>query len=375
MKKILFVANYYYPYISGVSECLRIVAEGCAKAGYPVTVVTTNHAKLPANETINGVTVIRCPIMCKISKGVVSPAFILKVWRMTKQYDIINLHLPMLEAGLFSLFVNSSKLFTTYQCDINLKKSIINQLIVRIMDVSNNYCLKRSNEIIVSSIDYAMSSRIAAKYKNKLIEIAPPAKHYERIEGVRENHVKTIGFCGRIVEEKGLDVLLKAFKIVANQFDSVKLLIAGDYENIAGGSTYPQLIDYISKENLSNIMFLGKIAEEKMSEFYSSLDVFTLPSINSLEAFGMVQIEAMNCGTPVVASDLPGVRTIVQNTGMGLICKKNDAQSLAQCICTILNNPAKYTKSPEHIRDFYSEEGSVLKYMHLFSGATNKCGE
>lgn len=63
-----------------------------------------------------------------------------------------------------------------------------------------------------------------------------------------------------------------------------------------------------------------------MAEFYSSLDVFCLPSINPLEAFGMVQIEAMLCGVPVVASDLYGVRTIVGNTGMGLVCKKGDAR-------------------------------------------------
>ena len=135
----------------------------------------------------------------------------------------------------------------------------------------------------------------------------------------------------------GIDILIKAYKIIKETRDDIELLIGGDYENIAGGSIYPELKQYISENNLKDIKFLGKISENKMSEFYSSLDIFILPSINPLEAFGMVQIEAMLCGIPVVSSDLYGVRTIVQNTGMGLVHKKGNEQDLAQCILKILN--------------------------------------
>lgn len=103
-----------------------------------------------------------------------------------------------------------------------------------------------------------------------------------------------------------------------------------------------------------------------MAEFYSSLDVFCLPSINPLEAFGMVQIEAMLCGVPVVASDLYGVRTIVGNTGMGLVCKKGDVQNLADCIMKILDDPQKYTKSHQEIHDLYSTEWCVNAYLKCF---------
>ncbi len=103
-----------------------------------------------------------------------------------------------------------------------------------------------------------------------------------------------------------------------------------------------------------------------MAEFYASLDVFTLPSINSLESFGMVQVEAMLCGTPVIASDLPGVRTIVQRTGMGLICKRGDAEDLKRCIVQVMDCYDTYVKKRSQIEMYYSIEKSVNEYMGIF---------
>ena len=106
-----------------------------------------------------------------------------------------------------------------------------------------------------------------------------------------------------------------------------------------------------------------------MGAFYSSLDFFTLPSVNTLEAFGLVQVEAMMCGVPVVASDLPGVRTIPEKTGMGLVCKRSDPESLAECITEILDSPEKFIKTREHISSVYSTEITVNKHLTLFNEA------
>ena len=120
---------------------------------------------------------------------------------------------------------------------------------------------------------------------------------------------------------------------------------------------------------LFGISFLGKIAEEKMEEFYSSLDVFVLPSVNSLEAFGMVQIEAMFCGTPVIATDLYGVRTIVQKTGMGRVVKRNDPESLAHGIGEVLDHPEKYRRTKEEIQKYYGTK----KCVSVFQKAVDEC--
>ena len=147
------------------------------------------------------------------------------------------------------------------------------------------------------------------------------------------------------------------------------LKIAGDYKGVAGGSVYPDLISYIDKHDIKDVEFLGKLPEDRMAEFFSGLDVFVLPSVNSLEAFGMVQVEAMRCGTPVVASDLYGVRTIVRNTGAGLIHHAGDVDELAACIVKVLRNRDAYAKSLEEIEKEYSNELWFYKYKEaLFRG-------
>lgn len=366
MKKILIVLNYYYPYISGVSECARLIAEELVSRGYEVTVVTSKHEKLPEKEKINGVTVLRSKVWFKISKGVISPNFILRAIRMSKKYDVVNLHLPMIESGIISLFSKHKNLVATYQCDVNLPPSMINNFIVKVMDWSNGLCLKRAKKVVVTSLDYAKSSRIAFKYKNKLQAISTPIKNYNSISVKKDNKVKSIGFCGRIVEEKGIDVLIRAYEILCKSRQDIELVIGGDYMNIAGGSIYPQLRKYVEDHKLNRVKFLGKISENKMEEFYSALDVMTLPSINRLEAFGMVQIEAMLCGTPVVASDLPGVRTIVANTGMGEIAKRGDAVDLAEKIAMVIDNPQKYMVSKEKVLELYGNERVINEYIKTY---------
>lgn len=368
--RILFVLNYYHPYISGVTETVRLLAEGLAKdKNNQVTVLCSNHDKLKAEEVINGVRVVRAPIIMKISKGTVSPSFIRKAIKMSKENDVINMQAPMLESGIISRHIDPRKLLITYHCDINLRPSFLNKFIVKVMDHSHRVALKHAHKVIVTSIDYAKESRVAKDYLDKMIEIPPLFNETTPLKMKEISH--SIGFCGRIVEEKGIDVLLKAFRIVKREIPDAKLLIAGDYQNIAGGSVYPELRDYIDKNGIEDVEFLGKVLPKDLSKFYSPLSVFTLPSINSLEAFGLVQLEAMFCGIPVVASDLPGVRTIVKNTKMGLITKRKDEKDLAKQLIKVLKNRQKYVRDPEMILKLYSNESSKDKFEQLYRSIIN----
>ncbi|MCI8354052.1 MAG: glycosyltransferase [Lachnospiraceae bacterium] len=369
MKRILILLNYYYPYISGISEYARILAEGLVERGYQVTVVTSEHVPLKRKENINGVDVLRSPVLFRISKGTVSPAFLFRAIGMAGRADVVIMHLPMIESGLISTFVSGRKLIAMYHCDVNLPETMINKLIVKCMDISNRICLKRSRFVAVQTSDYAEHSRVAFRYREKYIEAAAPVKDYHRREPERRGGKKRIGFCGRLVEEKGIHVLLKAFEILLRIREDITLVIGGDYENVAGGSVYPELMNYIKEKKIPEISFPGKIAEEKMEEFYSSLDVFVLPSVNSLEAFGMVQIEAMFCGTPVIATDLYGVRTIVQKTGMGRVVKRNDPESLAHGIGEVLDHPEKYRRTKEEIQKYYGTK----KCVSVFQKAVDEC--
>ena len=368
--KVLFISNYYYPYVSGITSSTKLIAEELAsKKGIEVAVLCSNHDKLPKEEIINKVKVYRAPIWFKLSKGTVSPAFIRMARKMAKQYDVVHLQLPMLESGLITHLIDRKKLVANYHCDINLRPSLFNNFIVKIMDISHKIALNRIDRILVHTIDYAKTTRFTEKYLDKLIEVPPLHKEIKGVKCELKPH--SIGFVGRIVEEKGIDVLLKAFEIVKKEIPDAELRIAGDYLNVAGGSIYPELKEYVEKHDIKDVNFLGKVPEKDLAKFYSELGVFVLPSINSLEAFGLVQLEAMFCGTPVVASDIPGVRTIVQNTGMGLIAKVKDEKDLAKKLIEVLKNRKKYIVKADKINELYSNEVITNQYVGVYERKDN----
>ena len=363
-KKILFVSNYYAPYTSGITEGERLLAEELAKRGYMVKVITSKHdCTLSKKEMMNGVEVERCSVQMKISKGTVSIPFIVRVIREARRFDLVNMQLPMLEAGLVSIFIDRKKLVPMYHCDINLPNGIWNRLIILVMDLSHHICLKRSSRIWVTSIDYAKHSRVAYRYKNKFVETGGAIKKIDPGTYIRAGKYK-IGFFGRIVEEKGIDILIQAFEVLKKQGVNAQLLIGGDFQDIAGGSIYPDLKNYIQKNQIEDVWFLGKIPEKKIGIFYSSLDVLVLPSIHSLEAFGLVQVEAMLCGTPVVASDLYGVRTVVKKTGMGRICQAGNPFDFADGIKKVLEHREDYVKDRSFIQSIFSTGAFVDRSSH-----------
>lgn len=280
----------------------------------------------------------------------------------------MNLHLPMAEASIFSYLTSKQKLILTYQCDVNLPKSLFNSVIVNLMDKSSRASFKRARRIVVSSYDYAHSSRVLPDFKDKWVEIHPTSSFYKEFNTTRlgaTGDKSIIGFCGRIVEEKGIDVLLKAAPHVKKAIPNVRFLIAGDYKNIAGGSIYEELKSGIGWDE-TYVEFLGKLTTEELIDFYYSLDLFVLPSTNSLEAFGMVQVEAMLAGVPVVASDLPGVREITRKTKMGETATPKDEKKLADAIIKVLQNRDAYIKDKASIDNLFGVSSAAFKYSKCF---------
>jgi len=278
----------------------------------------------------------------------------------------------MLEAGFLSFLTNKRKIYVTYQCDVNLSNSIIDKLIMKTMDISSKILFSRANRIIVSSLDYACNSRTLPKYKDKWNEIHPVSPLYAKINSFSQKGNTDnvyIGFCGRIVEEKGIDYFLKSAPVIKEKIPNAVFIVAGDYQNVAGGSTYHKLKEDIGW-NGQYVKFLGRLTDEELIAFYSKIDLLVLPSINSLEAFGMVQVEAMLSGVPVVATNLPGVRGIIQKTGMGEIIEPRSVMSLVDGVLKVLNNKEKYLKSKEYIEDKFGGQRSIEKYVSLFDNKT-----
>jgi glycosyltransferase involved in cell wall biosynthesis len=111
-----------------------------------------------------------------------------------------------------------------------------------------------------------------------------------------------------------------------------------------------------------------------MAAFYPNLDVLVVPSLNSTEAFGLVQIEAMMNGTPSIASSLPGVRQPVRMTKMGEVVPIGDAQALAQALLEIFNNPEKYAGDPPAIAARFRPDNIAGEYEILIADILKSIG-
>jgi glycosyltransferase involved in cell wall biosynthesis len=112
--------------------------------------------------------------------------------------------------------------------------------------------------------------------------------------------------------------------------------------------------------------FLGNLSPEEMAAYYPNLSVLVVPSLNSTEAFGLVQIEAMLNGVPCVASALPGVRMPIEMHGMGRVAAIGDPAALAEAVLDVLAEPGKFGGDREAIRAAYDPDAIALHYERLF---------
>ena len=353
---VVVSANYYYPHVSGLSETARMVAERLANSGLKVLVVCCRHRKdLLQHEVINGVHVERVQVLKMIRNGPLSIFFPFVVAKRARNAKLLNMHLPMLESGFISFLTPRTKKATTYQCDYVGPISKLGKLIERILDASNKYAVTHSSATIVSSHDYAQQSRLASALTNA-VAIAPPfAVRLRGNPSFRDSEGFHYGFVGRIVVEKGITFLIEAFQQCGEPED--RLLIAGEGSQKIGESTFEQVLSLSQLD--PRIKLLGFVPEGRMSDLYASMDAFVFPSVNRLEAFGMVQLEAITAGVPVIASNLPGVRTIVLQTGFGLIAEPGDVEDLSRAMNKIRGfvPPTSFSVTPEE---------SLTSYLELF---------
>jgi glycosyltransferase involved in cell wall biosynthesis len=326
---VVVALTYYHPYVSGLTVVAKVLAERLAADGYRVAVVTTKHSPdLPTDEVIGGVEVHRCPIFARIGKGTLSHNFPTVAARFARRASLLHLHLPLLEAGAIAALAGSTPVITTYHCDLALPRSLFNAVQRTVVDASNRLAFRRSRLVVFSTEDYARTSRVRRAAGVRTMAIPPPCT--VRPQGsprFREGDGFHVGFLGRIVEEKGLDYLLDGFAVLSDP--DARLLIAGALD-VAGGSIIDQLRDKIERDD--RVRLLGFIDEDQLADFYASLDAFALTSVNSFEAFGIVQAEALMAGVPVVTTDLPGVRMPVQSLDFGEIVPPRDAKSIAAAL-------------------------------------------
>jgi glycosyltransferase involved in cell wall biosynthesis len=366
---LVIALTYYAPYVSGLTNMARDIAEGLAARGRRVTVVTSRYdSSLPREEEINGVRVLRAPVLTRLGRGVVAPEFVRLARATIAKAKVGSLQLPMLEAGAIAAGMRTP-LVSTYHCDVTLPAGLVNTVQRLVVDASNRFAMNKSAIVAVTSEDYARNSRMWPSIEPSMVVVPPPCPPPPPGEPTyRETDGLHVGFLGRIVREKGLEYLVRGFRALPDP--DARLLIGGDFLHVAGGSVIDQVREAIGDD--TRIRLLGFVPEERIGDFYASLDVFTLPSVNAFEAFGIVQAVAMLAGVPVLSSDIPGVRQPVAQTGFGTLVQPGDAAGITRALQSLQADPPDRTLGAATAHDAFSVAGVLDGYEVLLDKAVHQ---
>ncbi len=375
--KLLISLTYYSPHISGLTLSMRYLAELLAANGYEVVVVAAQHEKrLPLHEKMNGVAVTRVPYLFRLSKGFMMPAFVASAYEAVRHVDVVMITLPQAEGFLVVLLAKllHKKVVCLYICEVTISSNRITQthVIVSLLRFVNRMTIFFADKIVTLTDDFAKHNEILKKRKVHgvyPVMISPQIDNDQRDILLHKFSDKKyyIGYLGRISQEKGISYLLEAIPLLQKEFNDEFVIVLAGPKKTVGEEEYQKKISSLLERYPELVVHLGELSDRQLGAFYSLLDVFVLPSTNNTEAFGMVQVEAMYCGTPVVTTDLPGVRVPVQKTGMGELVPAQNVESLAEGICKVLKNRKHYVKSKETIAEIFSAEKILKKYQELLT--------
>lgn len=378
--KIAEVVCAFPPYKGGMGQSVFELSKYLSRKGADITVFTPNYQDI-ASEYNEGFKVRRLRPFFKFGNA----AFLPQLCQRLKGYDAVHLHLPFLGGTLpvfwHLLFHSKKKLILTYHMDL-VGKGIRGSIFWLYKKLVLPLVFLRANKIIVSSTDYAEHSDISAYFKkrrNKFMEIPfgvditrffPKAKDQNLLEKYFITpEEKVILFVGGLDEAhyfKGLEVLLRAGKILSDSGNqNFRIVVVGD------GEKKHDFQNMAESYNIArNIIFAGNVPDAELAGHYNLADVFVLPSTNKGEAFGLVLLEAAACGKPLIASNLAGVRTIIEKEKIGYLAKPGDAVDLAEKIKAVISDAETAKKmgavAAETIRENYNWEKISRELINLY---------
>jgi glycosyltransferase involved in cell wall biosynthesis len=376
--KILEILTYYRPWVSGLTIYVERLSKALVEQGHDVTVLTSQYdPDLPRFDVVDGVKVVRIPVAMRISKGVIMPGFGPMAWKLAQRSDVIHLHLPQFDAPGVALRgrLLRKPVVLTYHCDLQLPPGKFNSLVNRIVLNMNELAGKLANTVVTYTLDYGLNSPYLSQFIDDKLAIIPPPvmldpvtneylKSFQARHGTAGQQI--IGVSARLAAEKGIEVLLRALPIILEEFPNARVLHAGPYQDIIGEEAYAARLAPQFKKYSNHYTLLGTLQGEELAAFYASLDVLCIPSLNSTESFGLVQIEAMRNGVPVAACNLPGVRQPVTMTGMGEITSVGDHEELAQAVIKILHDRKNYVRDVDLIKTSFDPQQTAKNYVSLF---------
>lgn len=363
----------FYPIIGGIEKVMYDIVIGmsqrddfnsdmlCASMNHLSKVVTINrNAKIICTSTWK-----------KLFATMVSPAMITRLRNIKNEYDIIHIHHPDPMAAL-ALWLSGykGKVVVHWHSDILKQKFIL-----RFYSPLQKWLIRRADVIVGTTPLYLQSSPFLQYPSLKKlcipIGIDPILPDKEKVDIIRRKYEgkKIVFSLGRLVEYKGYKFLIEAAKYLQ---DDCVILIGGS------GPLKQELQSFIEENRLlDKVKLLGRIDDGDLPEYYGACDLYVLSSVWKTEAFGIVQIEAMSCGKPVVATKIPGsgVSWVNKDGVSGINVEPGNAEAIANAIVSILSDSECYYKfsmaAKERYETLFRKELMIDKCIELYKYLIN----
>ncbi|MDI6808697.1 MAG: glycosyltransferase family 4 protein [Candidatus Eisenbacteria bacterium] len=376
--KIAIVSQAYYPTYGGVTEHVHYTSHFLRELGHKVKIVT---GRMPAN----GGEEIEFPDVVRIGRSILIPSngsfsnFTvgrklserLRDFLLSENFDLLHVHDPL--APTLPLFANMNAtcpVVGTFHS--SAKRSRGYQLF--------RHFLRKHHANLVGKIAVSEPAReLIAKYFGGEYVIIPNGVDTNRFHPANEPLPEFLDgkvnllFVGRLDPRKGLSNLIEAMPRIFRELGgNVRLIIVG------GGYLRRILGQKVDGHIKPHVHFVGKISRELLPRFYATCDIFCSPATRN-ESFGIVLLEAMASGKPIIACDIPGYRTVVTDSREGLLVKPKDPGSLAEAIVNLARNGAERAAMGELGRKkalSYSWEritGRIESYYSEVLGRKREC--
>lgn len=387
--KVLQLGKQYYPHIGGIEATMQQIAEGIQ--GEVDSYVLASQGRGAAyTKVINGVPVYFAKSLGIIASLPISWDLVHYLRKHAAEYDVIHLHMPFPLGDLACLLSGyKGKLVLYWHSDIVRQKKAM--LFYKPL---MNWTLRRADAIAIATQGNIDGSPYVKPFEDKCVRIPFGLRktweeksdlYWERKTGgekgvgqealVGQGQVSGVGqmlsqgrlrllFIGRLVYYKGCSILMDAMEMLKTKLQEdirqVELVIVGT------GVLEEEMKAQAEKAGLTSmIRFLGRASDKTLERELERCDVLVFPSVANSEAFGLVQLEAMSYGKPIINTNLPtGVPWVSLDKETGLTVPAEDARALCKAILWMKNHPKERQEMGIRARQRVKQEFSQEKMLH-----------
>ena len=368
--RILEVNKAYFPHTGGIETLVRQYSEELGRLdGVEVkTLVCRDGRGGTVRERIDGVDLTRAGSFGTYFSCPVSLSFIRLFRKMAKKADVVHIHVPFPLADLALMLSGfRGRVVVSWHSDIVKQKKLM-----LFYKPFMRYLLKRADAVVTATEGHVKGSEYLPEFAEKCVTVpyGITPEDYLSVERVpfltekcADRESVKIFFTGRLVYYKGVEVLLRAFRYASGAQCKCELFIAGT------GELEDKLKAMAERFGIAEkVHFLGFLPDEQLRQAYADCDIFVLPSVVRSEAFGIVQLEAMVYGKPVINTDLPsGVPYVSLHGKTGLTVRPNDPKQLAAAMVKLAKDGGMRERfgkaAKQRVMDVFSEK-DVLERLY-----------